>query len=885
MKNQKNKTKISAFAFVLMLTIAAILVALPMANAHTPPITVDTFCYVSIAPDTVGVTQPVLIAFWSNEIPPSAYGPWGDRWSFTVDVTKPDGTIDELGPIISDPVGGAWTLYTPTEVGTYTIVAKFPQQTSTGGLNNPLGRPAVYFPYAGLDVFVNDTYSASASDPVTLTVQQEPLPTYQETPLPTDYWTRPIYGSNRDWWKVAGQWLGGAANPGRINDYSAGPESSHILWSRSYWSGGIAGAEVGSVTYHSGTAYESFGAPSIILEGRVYYSMRGANKPSYGWYCVDLYTGETIYYENDTAIPGFAQIYEYNSPNQHGAFPYLWRTSGVTLPEGYTSRSGTQTWEMIDAYTGKSITKIANVSSSGTAAIDKIGSIVRYSLTTIGGVQYLRCWNTSQTATTRGTSGTSVWYWRPAQRAVHDGDTAWSLNVSITPAVQGSIREVRVEEYIIGGTTGSNNEQGIVQGNLWCLSLKPGEEGTLLWNRTFTPPPESAQDISRTAGKVSMIAVDSEDGVFLFQERLTRRWFAYSLDTMQQLWVSEPESQWNFYGMPRSIYQGKLFSYGYSGILTAYNITTGKILWNWTAPSVGAGQTPYTNTPLSMGCIADGKLYLYSTEHSVTQPIRRDARLFCVDAETGKMLWAITCWPSSSPIIADGHIVALDLFDNMIYCYGKGSSATTVSAPQIVPPIGSSVMITGTVTDDTPSGRYNVAGSLEFTLKGTPAIADESMDAWMEYMFHQQPIPMNAKGVEVVLETLDPNGNFYEIGRTTSDITGAYGCLFTPQVPGTYQIIARFEGSAAYGSSFAQTYMSIDEAPSPGAPIEPEPTTPEPTTTEPTTTEPTTPEPTTPEPTEPAEAPFITTEIAIIAAVAVACVIGAVSFWALRKRK
>jgi parallel beta-helix repeat protein len=87
-------------------------------------------------------------------------------------------------------------------------------------------------------------------------------------------------------------------------------------------------------------------------------------------------------------------------------------------------------------------------------------------------------------------------------------------------------------------------------------------------------------------------------------------------------------------------------------------------------------------------------------------------------------------------------------------------------------------------------------------------------------------------------------------------------------------------------------------------PTEPEPTEPEPTEPEPTNTEqtapeltenteaslpstelPIEPEPTEPAPTEPtAEAPLITT-VAIIAAVAVACVIGIVSYWALRKRK
>jgi parallel beta-helix repeat protein len=65
---------------------------------------------------------------------------------------------------------------------------------------------------------------------------------------------------------------------------------------------------------------------------------------------------------------------------------------------------------------------------------------------------------------------------------------------------------------------------------------------------------------------------------------------------------------------------------------------------------------------------------------------------------------------------------------------------------------------------------------------------------------------------------------------------------------------------------------------------------PEPATTEPTEPTPTEPMPTELEPaaselTEPAEAPFITTEVAIIATVAVACVVGIVSFWARRKRK
>jgi hypothetical protein len=165
--------------------------------------------------------------------------------------------------------------------------------------------------------------------------------------------------------------------------------------------------------------------------------------------------------------------------------------------------------------------------------------------------------------------------------------------------------------------------------------------------------------------------------------------------------------------------------------------------------------------------------------------------------------------------------------DGEIYCYGMGNSATTVSAPQNVPTLGSSVTITGTVTDNTPTGRLNtnaagissfnslnvpVSGDYDFVLKGTPAISDASMDAWMEYVYHQRSMPTNATGVNVSLDTVDPNGNNVHIGDVTSDLTGAYGYVWKPEVPGTYKIIATFAGSAAYGSSFAQTYMGVAEA-------------------------------------------------------------------------
>jgi hypothetical protein len=129
----------------------------------------------------------------------------------------------------------------------------------------------------------------------------------------------------------------------------------------------------------------------------------------------------------------------------------------------------------------------------------------------------------------------------------------------------------------------------------------------------------------------------------------------------------------------------------------------------------------------------------------------------------------------------------------------------------------------------------------------------------------QQPKPTDAMGVEVHLTAIDPNGNFQDIGYATTDLNGNFGKMWTPPVPGEYHITASFEGSKSYWSSDASTYFGVAEASTASQSIQPELTA--------------------SEPTAPSEAPFITTEIAILVAVAVAVVIGIAAYWTLRKRK
>ncbi len=194
---------------------------------------------------------------------------------------------------------------------------------------------------------------------------------------------------------------------------------------------------------------------------------------------------------------------------------------------------------------------------------------------------------------------------------------------------------------------------------------------------------------------------------------------------------------------------------------------------------------------------------------------------------------------TGGPSLANGYIVSASDYDNLIYCIGKGPSATTVTAPQVVVPQGTAVFISGTVTDQSPGAkaREQKMGYIA----GVPAISDVDQQAWMEYIYEQQAMPVKAAGVKVHLTATDPNGNWQDIGYATSDIGGTYGIAWTPPVPGTYQVTATFDGSKSYGSSYATTHFAVGE---PSA--KPEVATPTPIVT-----------PTAP-PTQPTQVPVVT---------------------------
>jgi hypothetical protein len=393
---------------------------------------------------------------------------------------------------------------------------------------------------------------------------------------------------------------------------------------------------------------------------------------------------------------------------------------------------------------------------------------------------------------------------------VHDGNLMYTLNVSI-PDIQGAdIEVVREGEYVIFATSGRNDERGLVPARLMAVSLEPGREGDKLWESTITPPQDSVDDYQG----VSFRSIYPDDGVVVYNFESELKWYVYDMKTGEKLWESEPENAYFYYGMYDNYYNGMLLTSGrFGGTLTAYDIRTGDIIWKYIAEGAGT-ESPYGNSIFRGELIADGKIYLSAAEHSASTPLWRGPNLRCLDAETGEELWKILFWGerSTTLAVADGILTGFNLYDGQVYAFGRGPSITTVTAPDSEVKLGERIVIKGTVTDQTPTGRRDVNNNLQFSLKDTPAISDEDMQRWMEYMFMGQAYPDDAQGVEVVLSVLDSNNNFREIGRVTSDTTGVYSLIWEPEIPGDFTIFADFEGSASYGPSSAKTFICVGEA-------------------------------------------------------------------------
>lgn len=212
--------------------------------------------------------------------------------------------------------------------------------------------------------------------------------------------------------------------------------------------------------------------------------------------------------------------------------------------------------------------------------------------------------------------------------------------------------------------------------------------------------------------------------------------------------------------------------------------------------------------------IADGKLFI-SESHMYDPPVYPGAQQLAINTTTGELAWSILSFTGRVPTaVADGYLIQWNSFDSQIYSIGKGPSSTTVAASPKVSELGTTVLVEGNVIDIS-AGTKDSDRTARFP-HGVPAVSDESMSAWMEYVYMQQPKPTNATGVPVTISVLDPNGNAYTVGETISDSNGFYKLSFTPEVPGEYTIVASFQGSESYWPSYSETAIDItDTEPTP----------------------------------------------------------------------
>ncbi|MCW4015634.1 MAG: hypothetical protein NWF06_04625, partial [Candidatus Bathyarchaeota archaeon] len=820
-KTKKYQTKIATIALTLILTISTILIVLPAIYAHEPPWTIPTYSYLVISPDPIGVGQDAVVVMWVHPNPPTASGIGGDRWrDITLTITAPNGDKEVLGPWYSDSTGSLWTMYTPTQIGTYEFFMDYPGQVMSwyGPTGLPPGDPS-YLSGRGQDVYLNDTFTGSNATAI-LTVTDEPVEKIPDYPLPTEYWTRPIEGQNTAWATISSNWLAGSHIVSRFQKDGVGPNSAHILWTTPLEFGGVVGGtfDIPGVAYYSGGSYETRFSNTIIMQGRLYYRAPLSHSGSGGDYiCVDLLTGEEIWRRDDIA-PTFGQLYDYESRNQHGVVGgLLWQTSG-------------NKWIGIDAFSGENAYNFTGI-PSGTQVYTNMGEIERYVLNYAD--RELSLWSTAATnasvlVSVPGVS-TSAYQYRTVGKEIDlsgESQYLWTVTIPDLPGdANPSITKVIPGDLILG--TSSSWPDFRKSGTpdpytIWAINLDEtrGDVGDLLWIKDYPAP-----DGFRTY-RLDGDHIDVENRVFMMSDDETFQWTAWSLDTGDLVWgpVGEDFNSFQYYGdvMFRAqtgyVAYGNIYVQGYGGELRCYDCSDGTLLWTYDNTYAGF-ENPWGNYPIFIGAIADGKIYTFNHEHSPNTPLYKGNRMRCVDAFTGDEVWTLMGW-TESLVLADGCVVYRNYYDNQIYVIGKGSSETTVSASPKVITVGSSVLIEGSVID-TSAGTQQNEQAARFP-HGVPAMSDADMGLWMEYVYMQKPIPGDAKGVTVTLTAIDPNGNAQNIGTTTTDLNGNFGVSWVPPVPGDYQITAYFGGSNSYWPSYDTGYLVVDPSSSQATPIEPE---------------------------------------------------------------
>jgi hypothetical protein len=802
----KKKTRLSSIALILIMTLCATSILAPQL-VQAEPIEIPTFLFLTASPNPVGVGQEVFVGITFSKPTPTGGGSAGDLYEdVTLEITDPDGKKTTHGPFLASTAAGVTFSFTPDKVGNYTLQAFYPGQVLTG--TNPLS-PTVG---GNNPQLIGSKMLPSESNIKTLTVQEEPVVAkYQTPPLPTDYWTRPIYGTNWVWGETIGSnWFGVSGSgaydaSGNVVPVGTAPNSGHIVWTKPTHFGGQPGAPIGSdssTAYSSVSLIQTYFKPVTILNGILYYNKYAGTGTLIGWEAIDVRTGETLW-SLPAGVTGretiaYGQIVNYNNYQEFGSNAILWSSPGG---EGFSA--GAATWMGIyDAYTG---TFLANVTQPiSTQRIidyesDMQGTVLGYYVSN----NNLCLYNTTKLLV--ASSGMTTGFFRPSGTINGSMPAATEWRTPLPTTFNGdnitlSIAAVTPEVILMRYVPQSVTWQSMTMGYHYVAGYD-AKTGAKLWG-----------PINQTLPKYEDAGVlCARDGYYILHNKDRNLAWCYSLENGKLLWgpvqlEGGPDSAvWR----DGEIAYGKVYIWDLGGYVNAIDLETGKIAWTFYAGDAGY-DTPFESYPIfgyNVHTIADGKLFL-SEGIMYTPPLHPSYRL-AINCTDGSLVWKILQYSSTCiGALGDGYLISWNSFDNQIYSFGKGPTTTTVTASPKVSPHGSSVLIEGTVID-TSAGTTQDIITTRFP-NGLPAVSEDSMSAWMEYAYMQQVKPTNTTGVEVILSVVDANGNYRTIGTAVSDADGFYSYNWTPDIDGKYTLYATFAGSESYYGSRAVSAFTVE---------------------------------------------------------------------------
>jgi len=851
---QKNKTL--AIAICIILSVSMLGTLANFTSAHTPPWTIPTFPHIYISTNPIGVGQKAQIYLFLTPTYADTQILNDYRFhNYKLIITSPTGKVTEQNfPYIADTTSNQATSLVPDEVGTYNLTFVFPEQK----VND-------YSHLAG-SAYINDTYMGGTAS-TTLTVTQEPVQEISYPPLPSEYWTRPIFGENVAWFSVSSNWLGsgmpgyGGSTGPNMRDFSGdsvGSLTSHIMWTRANGEpGGVAGGNnlenIGN-TWFEGTAYSQHYTNPIIVAGMLVYREPFETTGTGGdTVCVSISTGQEIWRTPNLPSFSFAYVQDMENPDFHGVRPAYLCTSNFA--------------QVYDAATGKSVFNCSAV-PTGTNVIGTNGEVIKYIFyNNATGTQpqdyYLSIWNSSRfwqttsmqqrnlqsvtlTTTTNVSSttyvnGVTTTTITPVTTQVTQVNASRSLfydyinpttqNVSIpwrnnqagSPAIvaafYGDMLLCRNGSYPSSVAPTGNSPYNYFAVN---LNASKGAVGSVLWWNTVQPA------IDPVYGNITTVSFAGADkaGYFCESYRQTSQFAFFNMRTGAFIKLTDPQPSLDYYGSTGSgalnnvIAFGRCYAGAYSGILYCYDMSTGNVLWTY--GNGGSGNTTYSGIevpghyPLFVKAIGgstlnQGVVYTIVTEHTFETPIYKGALTRAINASDGSEIYTLTAatgeFGAGSFAIADGYSNFFNSYDSRIYTLGRGPSETAVTVGPKSSTLGGNVVIEGAVTD-VSVGLQTTEIQGRFPA-GVPACADSSMQDWMAYIHQQQPKPATFTGVNVDILLIDSNGNYRPLGTATTDSKGQYSLSWTPDISGNYKVYATFSGTKGYWPSNAETTFNM----------------------------------------------------------------------------